>query len=650
MLFRRPLLVTIVLAAACSSSEIATPVERPTKPVTPPPPVTSTPEAMTVGFPDGWTGATTTTAYKIGLTDRAHDGKLAAYIFGTSSSTTTGASFTQSIRADSLRGKRIRVSAWVQHEDVAGIAAGLTVRIEGPGITYALERTNPALQGTADWHQIATVVDVPTAALGITIGGVLAGGGIIRYDDVRIEAVGTDVPLTGTNSPSGNGNDSVFVASTYAFAPYSPVNTNFEGIEPLSQNTLDWFAKNVYPVSSATPETGTDDLRPFGDMVGQASLVGLGEGTHGTAEFFRLKHRLLEYLVKEKGFTYFAIEATSPEADDVNRYVLTGEGDPRKLLSNLYFWTWNTQEVLDMVKWIRQWNSTAPVSRRVQFLGFDMQFPGTAMDSVYAYFAMVDPSESAFVTDSYTCINPYRNRRFLSGAPTATYAAQPETARRACASALADVYTRLAEHRAEYEARSSHDKFEAILHDARLVQQFEAYAAITNASSASTSRDMSMAENVVWIRDHMPRGAKGVLWAHNGHITPAEPHMGTALRAKYGGDYVTLGFAFGSGSFNSTLNGTLQSFKANQIPSRTMESLFHSLNKPFLLFDTRTVAAGGAVAAPLAGPTTMRSIGAIYNPALESSYFTPHHFPESFDLLLYVDHATASALLSFIYS
>src|SRR5215211_3726211 len=135
--------------------------------------------------------------------------------------------------------------------------------------------------------------------------------------------------------------------------------------------TIDWLSRNATTLTTTDPSASLTDLEPLRQMIGSAHIVGMGEGTHGTREFFLMKHRILKFLVREMGFTHFAIEATSPEADDVNRYVLTGEGDPRKLLSHLYFWTWNTQEVLDMIEWMREWNSTAPQSQRVQFLGFD---------------------------------------------------------------------------------------------------------------------------------------------------------------------------------------------------------------------------------------------------------------------------------------
>ncbi len=72
------------------------------------------------------------------------------------------------------------------------------------------------------------------------------------------------------------------------------------------------------------------------DVVGDARIVSLGEATHGTREFFRMKHRMLEFLATEMRFSIFSIEANMPEAYRLNDYVLNGVGDPKKLLAGMY--------------------------------------------------------------------------------------------------------------------------------------------------------------------------------------------------------------------------------------------------------------------------------------------------------------------------
>lgn len=151
---------------------------------------------------------------------------------------------------------------------------------------------------------------------------------------------------------------------------------------------VEWIA--AHAVRLKTPEAGHGfaDMQPLKKIIGDARIVSLGEATHGTREFFQLKHRMLEFLATEMGFTIFSIEANMPEAYRLNDFVLNGNGDPAKLIQGMYFWTWNTQEVLDMVLWMREFNKSG--KGRVQFTGFDMQTPNVAMDIVRDFVASTD--------------------------------------------------------------------------------------------------------------------------------------------------------------------------------------------------------------------------------------------------------------------
>lgn len=127
--------------------------------------------------------------------------------------------------------------------------------------------------------------------------------------------------------------------------------------------------------------------------------MSLGEATHGTREIFQMKHRLTEFLASELGFTIFAIEANMPEAYRVNDYVLHGKGDPRALLNAMYFWTWNTEEVLAMIGWMRQFNASG--KGRVESTGFDMQTETVAMEIVQKFLGNADPEYAKRVRATY---------------------------------------------------------------------------------------------------------------------------------------------------------------------------------------------------------------------------------------------------------
>ena len=56
------------------------------------------------------------------------------------------------------------------------------------------------------------------------------------------------------------------------------------------------------------------EIQPLKKMIGSSRIVALGENTHGTSEVFKMKHRLIEFLATEMGFTILSVEVGMPEA------------------------------------------------------------------------------------------------------------------------------------------------------------------------------------------------------------------------------------------------------------------------------------------------------------------------------------------------
>lgn len=191
---------------------------------------------------------------------------------------------------------------------------------------------------------------------------------------------------------------------------------NVESASGSRDAQIAWLDENAVPLISCEAGHGFADLTPLGTMIGDARIVGLGESTHGTREQFQMKHRLVEYLVEELGFSWFAIEASTPEAHRLDAYVLGGEGDPVALIGGMYFWTWNTEEVLAMVEWMRAHNARS--DHKVHFTGFDMQTPDVAADDVVQFLtAVASPLAATAATQYPRIVNATGGASFA----TATY-------------------------------------------------------------------------------------------------------------------------------------------------------------------------------------------------------------------------------------
>lgn len=115
------------------------------------------------------------------------------------------------------------------------------------------------------------------------------------------------------------------------------------------------------------------DLAFLGQVTKGATVVGLGEATHGTSEFCTMKHRIFRYLVEHEGFTVFGLEASMPDCIAMDDYVTSGKGDPVRAVKQQGFWTWSTREVLDLIKWMRAYNLDSKHTNKLHVVGFDMQ-------------------------------------------------------------------------------------------------------------------------------------------------------------------------------------------------------------------------------------------------------------------------------------
>lgn len=133
-----------------------------------------------------------------------------------------------------------------------------------------------------------------------------------------------------------------------------------------------------------SPENPLDDLKPLKEKLQDRKIIGMGEATHGTREFFRMKTRFIRFLAEEFNFKLFAWEAPFSETLKINDYVLQGDGDPRQCVEDLSFEGWQTEEVLELVETVRQYNEGRNSDDKVRFHGFDLnrEFPETISDYI----------------------------------------------------------------------------------------------------------------------------------------------------------------------------------------------------------------------------------------------------------------------------
>lgn len=419
---------------------------------------------------------------------------------------------------------------------------------------------------------------------------------------------------------------------------------------PGEEYDLGWLEENAVAFSTTEPGGGYADLAPLGAMIGDARIVGLGEATHGTREFFRMKHRVVEYLVKEKGFNVFAIEATWAEANLLNRYVHTGEGDPAELLAGLHFWTWNTAEVLEMIQWMRRHNQNPGGDPPVSFYGFDMQYSRVAMNHVVAYLRPLDAAAADSVEAHYACYREYQDTTV-----TQNYGSAPAPIRERCRAGVRAAHALVERGEARWASGSGAPAYQTALQAARIVVQNEDVRGTP--LQGTVLRDQYMAENVEWLADQAPTGSRLVLWAHNAHVSRADPWMGMHLRQRYGAGYRPVGFSFYSGSFNAVI--PLPGFPPStqlgvaEIPDslttpRSYNHQFHRLGMPRFFVNLQPLQSGAPSGAEwLLGPRHLRMIGAGYDARNQQNSYWQARLVDEYDIMIHVDQSAPTELLPF---
>jgi len=398
-----------------------------------------------------------------------------------------------------------------------------------------------------------------------------------------------------------------------------------------------WFKSAAIPLDSTSPESGWEDLRRMESTIGNARIVAMGEATHGTREFFQLKHRMLEFLVEKKGFTVFGIEANWPESLAINDYVLNGTGDATEALDSLYFWTWNTDEVLDMIRWMRKYNQDPKHTNKVKFFGFDMQVAHVAVRNAERYLEKVDPGEAKVAS---TVLAPLSDAdRERESASKSRYFWQKT------GEMIESLLEWLELRKKVYVEASSLKEWTLARHNLEIVRQAVEMHSVDRSGNFSP-RDQAMAANVEWILDQEGPESKIMLWAHNGHVSTAPlgdgESMGTVLRKTYGEKMVVCGFSFDQGSFQALQRGKgLRQFTVGPAIPGSLDAALAAAGIPLFAVDLRAAPSSGAVAEWLNTPQPMRSIGAIYSDSAPEAYFglvSPH----SFDVILFVKYTTAA--------
>lgn len=409
-------------------------------------------------------------------------------------------------------------------------------------------------------------------------------------------------------------------------------------------------ARSLPQLITAAAEPITDikdtDLTPLLERIGEARVVLLGEATHGTSEFYRLRDRITRELILHKGFNFVAVEADWPDAARVDHYVRHREYPPSEWQAFARFptWMWRNRETADFIDWLREYNAEqTKVENRVGFYGLDLYSLHISIKSVLAYLDDVDPVTAAVARERYGCLTPWQ-------ADPATYGHAAVTGRyRDCANQVATMLSDLIGRHKEYALHDG-ERFIDAVQNARLVTNAERYYRVMYYGSRESwnLRDKHMFETLDNLLAFHGPTSKTVVWAHNSHIGDAtatemgargEHNVGQLCREAFGEQAYLIGFGTHAGQVAAASNwdGPMEINELKPSHEESYERLCHDSGVPAFLLPLRD-ATLPELHERLMAPRLERAVGVIYRPDTElASHYFHAILPKQFDEYVWFD-------------
>jgi erythromycin esterase len=410
------------------------------------------------------------------------------------------------------------------------------------------------------------------------------------------------------------------------------------------QHVREWIAEHAIPLKTVQAGSGFDDLKPLKEVVGDSRIVSLGEPTHGNREVFQLKHRMIEYLVTEMGFNIFALECPFGEANDINRYIVDGIGDPKKALAGIYFYTWDTEEVLALIEWMRAYNADPKNEKKVKFYGFDIQDPERAARVMLNYLKKVDPELWQSVKPKLAILEV----QFSDPIGMGRRPFIPEEYDQASLLEIKRVINAFHQNKEQYTSATSKREWVWAKQHARQVEIW-IEANINDGENYLDMRETGQAENIKWSLDFEGTASKAIVWAHNCHVSNSAPEgqanqQGFYLRKMYGDQLKIFGLFFNQGGFKAIdvemPSKGFYNFSVGNAPPGTLEHALASAQHALAVVDMHQLPKNGPIREWFYSKRPTRHSGGGYNENKPDDYFWSYIPAEAYDVLVYLDITT----------
>lgn len=392
-----------------------------------------------------------------------------------------------------------------------------------------------------------------------------------------------------------------------------------------------------------------DDWDALLAAIGDARYVLLGEASHGTSEYYRLRAEITMRLVVEKGFGFVAVEGDWPDCYRINRYVKDMPEAGASAYNVLHgfdrwpTWMWANREVEGLVEQLRDYNAARP-GRAVGFYGLDVYSLHESLEAVLRYLDRIDPGAAVNARRAAACFEPY-------AADLEEYARASQLAPVTCEHEVIRLLAMLRAGAARYreDGRDAYFNAEQNALVARNAERY--YRAMLGWGPASWNvRDRHMVETLERLMAFHGDRAKCVVWAHNTHVGDARAtdmaaggmvNLGQLVREAHAREDV---FVVGFGSHRGSViaaeawGAPMERMRVPPAPGWSLEGMLHEVEA----VDRYAVLRDEALPRELTQPLGHRAIGVVYHPHREPrGNYVPTVLGSRYDAFVYLERSHA---------
>lgn len=393
------------------------------------------------------------------------------------------------------------------------------------------------------------------------------------------------------------------------------------------------------------------DLGGLLRRIGDARVVLIGEASHGTSEFYRMRARITRELIVKGGFDTVAIEGDYPDTSTIDAAI---RGRVRPELRTAPFsrfptWMWQNEEMKAFVHWAHAFNRSIVDGERspVSIHGLDIYSLYNSIGVVLDFLDRVDPAAAESARVRYGCFSPWET-------DPATYGRAAVSGRlKGCEEEVVRTLSDLLENRVKYALEEGDELFD-VERNATVVREAERYYRVMYQGNRESwnLRDRHMFDTLEAVIAHRGASCRTVVWAHNSHVgfAPAtemgvrgELNIGQLARERWGHAAYNIGFGTHTGTVAaaSNWNEAVQLMPVRDSHPDSYERLCHDSGIGTFLLPLR-YAYEPELPQALSQPRLERAIGVIYRPETEIlSHYFHADLPGQFDEYIWFDSSEA---------